>query len=468
MSHGKRKLLWRDRYGWGHELPSRSRPPPSSAASKVSCVPPAKATIGCTARHRVLSGFDLRATSPKPPSAEPNGRFHQLGAALAVSNFRRYVTGQALSLIGTWVETVAQGLLVLQLTHSGLLLGLTTAARYAPVLLLTPYAGLLVDRFNKRRVLLVTQVGLGCVSLLLGLAVLSEEVRLWQVIVLAVAFGTFSAADNPGRQAFVSEVVGPSLVRNAVTLNSTFVNVARVIGPTIAAVVIDEAGIGWCFIINAASFLFVIGSLLVLDTDQLHPTTPTPRGRGQLRDGFRYAARIPEIIRPLLMMAFVGTFAFEFEVSFPLLAHDTFHGGADAYSCLLGAFGAGAVGGGVYTAGRSRTGARRLRRIAFHYAAAMMALAIAPTLWVAVGASAAVGVATILFLTTGNSTIQLAADPHYRGRVMALWSTALVGSTPIGAPVVGAIAQALDPRAAIALGALACIAAGVIGRVGSG
>jgi MFS family permease len=166
-------------------------------------------------------------------------------------------------------------------------------------------------------------------------------------------------------------------------------------------------------------------------------------------------------------MALVGTFAFEFEVSFPLLAHDTFQGGAHAYSRLLGAFGTGAVVGGVYAAGRSRTGVVRLGRIAFCYAAAMMALALAPTLWAAVGASALVGLATILFLTTGNSTIQLASDPHYRGRVMALWSAALVGSTAIGAPVVGALSQTLDPRAAIAFGALACIAAGAVSLIGA-
>jgi MFS family permease len=416
---------------------------------------------------RPPSEADLKTIRPMPPTIEPNGRFHQLGAALAVSNFRRYVAGQALSLIGTWVETVAQGLLVLQLTHSGFLLGLATAARYAPILLLSAYAGLLVDRFKKLHVLLVTQCGLGAVSLLLGLAVLSGEVRLWQVLVLAVVFGTFSAADNPARQAFVSELVGESLVRNAVTLNATFVNIARVIGPTIAAIVIDAAGIGWCFIINAASFLAVIGSLLVLDSGQLHPTTPTPRGRGQLRDGFRYAARIPEIIRPLLMMALVGTFAFEYEVSFPLLAKHTFRGGADAYSWLLGAFGTGAVIGGVYAAAKPRTGVVRLGRIAFGYTAAMLALAFAPTLWMAVGASVMVGLAAIFFLTTGNSTVQLASDPHYRGRVMALWSTSLVGSAPIGAPIVGAVSDILDPRAAIALGAVACIAAGAVGLVGS-
>ena len=399
-----------------------------------------------------------------PPTRQPPGRLKQLGAALTIPNFRRYVAGQALSLIGTWVETVAQGLLVLHLTHSGVLLGLATATRYLPVLILSPYAGLLVDRLPKRRVLLVTQAGLGFVSLLLGVAVLTGEIQLWQVFALGIAFGTFSAADNPARQAFVPEVVGPSLTRNAVTLNSTLVNVARVLGPTIAAVVVDTAGIGWCFVINAVSFLAVIASLLALDTARLCPATPARRGRGQLRAGFHYAAGIPDIIRPLLMMAVIGTFAFEFEVSFPLLASDTFHGGADAYGWLLGAFGAGAVAGGLYALGRARTGVRRLTRVAVGYAAAMALLAIAPTLWAAAGAAALVGLATILFLTTGNSTVQLSSDPQYRGRVMALWSTALVGSTPVGASVVGAVCQALDPRVGILLGALACVAAAVIGR----
>jgi MFS family permease len=384
-------------------------------------------------------------------------------AALAVPNFRRYVSGQALSLIGTWVETVAQALLVLQLTHSGVLLGLATAARFAPILLLSPYAGLAVDRFRKLRVLLITQFGLGCISLLLGIAVLSGEVTLWQVFALAIAFGIFSAVDNPARQAFVPEVVGRSLVRNAVTLNSTAVNVARVIGPTIAAVVIDRVGIGWCFVINAVSFLFVIASLLSLDATRLHPTNPAGRGRGQVREGFRYATGIPEIIRPLIMMALVGTFTFEFEVSLPLLARDTFHGAADAYSLLLAAFGAGAVLGGLYTAGRTRTGVRRLGRTAAGYAVAMGLLAAVPNLWTAVGASALVGVATITFLTTGNSTVQLAADPQYRGRVMALWSTALVGSTAIGAPIIGSASQLTDPRFGVALGALACVVASVTG-----
>jgi MFS family permease len=385
-------------------------------------------------------------------------------AALAVPNFRRYVSGQALSLIGTWVETVAQALLVLRLTHSGIALGLVTAARYAPILLLSPYAGLLVDRHDKRRLLLVTQAGLALVSAILGVCVLAGVVRLWQVVVLAIAFGTLSALDNPARQAFVQEVVGHDLVRNAVTLNSTSVNVARVIGPAIAAVLVSTIGIGWCFVVNAVSFLFVIASLLSLKTGALYQIRPVPRGRGELRAGLRYAAGVPDIIRPLLMMALVGTFTFEFEVSLPLLAEVTFHGTDTTYSWLLGALGAGAVAGGLFAARSSATGVPRLTIAALCYAVAVAFVAVSPTLLCAVAACVLVGAASVTFLTTGNATVQLASDPAYRGRVTALWSMGLVGSTPIGSPLIGAISAVAGPRYALALGAAACLAAVVVGR----
>jgi MFS family permease len=302
-----------------------------------------------------------------PNDPRPGGRAESTGsgsrsgmfAAVAVPNFRRYVGGQSLSLIGTWVETVAQALLVLRLTHSGTILGLTTAARFAPVLVLSPYAGLLVDRFPKRRILLITQAGLGLVSLTLGVLVLTGHIDIAGVVVLALAFGTLSAADNPARQAFVSEVVGAPLIRDAVTLNSTCVNVARVLGPTVAAALVATAGIGWCFVANAGSFLFVIASLVFLNTRQLHPVRPEPRLPGQVREGLRYAAAVPAIARPLLMMVLVGTFTFEFEVSLPLLAEKTFHGNATTYSLLIGSLGAGAVAGGLYAARVARTGLRR-------------------------------------------------------------------------------------------------------------
>ena len=398
---------------------------------------------------------------PETTAPRPDG--HAMFAALAVPNFRRYVAGQSLSLIGTWVETVAQALLVLRLTHSGTILGLTTAARYAPLLLLSPYAGLLVDRYAKRHVLLVTQVGLGLVSAALGVAVLTGSVRLWQVIVLAVLFGLFSAVDNPAPQAFVQEVVGHDLIRNAVTLNTTSVNVARVIGPTIAAVLAATVGIGWCFVVKRRQLR--LRRRLTAQPRQ-KPPVPGPAGAAQARAaaGLRYAASVPAIIRPLLMMALVGTFTFEFEVSLPLLASTTFHGTDTTYSWLLGGLGAGAVAGGLYAARSARTGVRRLTWAALGYAVTVGLVAAAPTLPTAVLACALTGAASVFFLTTGNATIQLASDPAFRGRVTALWSMALVGTTPIGSPVIGALADSAGPRYSLALGAVACLGAVVIGR----
>jgi MFS family permease len=402
-----------------------------------------------------------KSAPPEPDDADTASS--AMFAALSVPNFRRYVTGQSLSLIGTWVETVAQALLVLQLTHSGTILGLTTAARYGPILLLSPYAGLLVDRRAKRRILLITQCGLGLVSAMLGAAVLAGEIRLWQIFVLALLFGTFSAVDNPARQAFVQEMVGRSLIRNGVTLNSTTVNVARVIGPTIAAVLVSTIGIGWCFVVNAISFGFVIVSLLSLNAGQLHPVPPVHRGGGQLRAGLRYAVRLPAVARPLLMMAIVGTFTFEFEVSLPLLARTTFHGSNTTYSWLLAGLGAGAVAGGLLAARYARTGVARLALAAVFFGLSVGLVAIAPTLPTAIGACVLAGAASIAFLTTGNSTVQLASEPDYRGRVTALWSMALIGSTPIGSPIIGAVSDLTGPRYALGLGAFACLAAAVVG-----
>jgi Transmembrane secretion effector len=216
-------------------------------------------------------------------------------------------------------------------------------------------------------------------------------------------------------------------------------------------------------VVNAASFGFVIVSLLSLDTSRLHPVPPVPRGRGQLRAGLRYAVRVPAIIRPLLMMALAGTFTFEFEVSLPLLAETTFHGTATTYSWLLGALGAGAVAGGLYAARSARTGVARLIKASLGYAIAVGLLAVAPTLATAIAACVLASVASVIFLTTGNATIQLASDPEYRGRVTALWSMALVGSTPIGSPVIGALSDVASPRYALGLGAAACLAAAIIG-----
>jgi MFS family permease len=394
--------------------------------------------------------------------AEPQTAPARPLAALAVPNFRRFVIGQSVSLVGSWTETVAQALLVLALTHSGLWLGLATAARYLPVLLLTPFAGLVVDRANKRTVLLATQTLLAGLSLSLGAVVLLGVIQLWMVFAVALGFGVLTALDNPARMAFIPEIVGRPLIRNAVTLNSTMVNVGRALGPLVAASLVAGVGVGWCFVANGLSFAAVLAALLTLDVSQLRPGAPVGHRPRQLRDGLAYARRVPEILAPLAMMALIGTFTYEFEVSLPLFARGPLAGAPTTYSWLMGAFGFGAVVGGIYCTRHAKTGVPRMIRAAILYMLAMLATACTNSLPAAVVLLTVVGFASIVFLTTGNSTIQIAAEPSYRGRVTALWSTAFVGSTPIGATIIGAIGAG-SPRLALAVGGAACGAAAITG-----
>jgi MFS family permease len=382
-------------------------------------------------------------------------------AAFAVPNYRRFTIGQTISLVGSWTETVAQAVLVLRLTGSGVWLGLATAARYAPVLLLTPYAGVIVDRYDKRRILLVTESLLGAVSLVLGLLVITGAVQLWMVFAVALAFGTCTAFDNPARLAFVSEMVGRDLIRNAVTLNSTLVNVGRGIGPVVAATLVATVGIGWCFVANATTFAAVIWSLMTMSVSQLHRSTRTQHVRGQLRQGLAYARTVPEILAPVSMMVLVGTFTYEYEVSLPLFARGPLHGGATTYSLLIAAFGFGSVAGGLYCIRHPQTGVPRMMRASMLYAAAMLGTALTSQTYLTILLLIVVGIASITFLTTGNSTIQIAARPDMRGRVTALWSTAFVGSTPVGAIIIGAVGDS-NPRLALVLGAAACAAAAAV------
>ncbi|WP_341992358.1 MFS transporter [Azorhizobium sp. AG788] len=398
-------------------------------------------------------------SAPRPFTAEARQR---LFAAFAVPNFKRFVSGQGISLVGSWTETVAQAVLVLQLTNSAKAVGFVTAARYLPVMLLTPYAGLIVDRSDKRRVLILTATCLAMVSLLQGAMVLTQTITLPAMFLFALAFGVLSALDNPARQAFIPEMVGTGLIRNAVTLNSTFVNVGRAVGPIVAAGLIATIGISWCFLVNAGSFLCVLYALATMRVADLHPVAPTQSARGQLLQGLRYALTVPEIIGPIAMMALIGTFTYEFEVSLPLFAHVTLHGEATTYSWLIGAFGAGSVLGGIYCVVRPETGLPRMVRAALIYAAGMSATAMTSSTAVAVPLLILVGFASIMFITTGNSTLQLVAEPRFRGRVMALWSTAFIGSTPIGATIIGYI-DSVNPRLALMTGAAACLAAALVG-----
>lgn len=380
-------------------------------------------------------------------------------ASLSNPNFRLYFGGQAVSMVGTWMQAVAQAWLVLQLTGSGTALGFVVALQTLPVLLFGPYGGVVADRLDKRRLMIGLQAMMGALALVLGLLTVTHTVTLWQVYLLAFLLGMNNCFENPARQAFVLEMVGPADLRNAVSLNSVLVNAARAVGPAVAGIVIAAGGLGICFLLNALSFVAVVVSLVRLDVAALCPSPPVRRSPGQLREGLGYVGRTPELLIPLLMMALVGALAYEFQVVLPVLARETFGGGAEVYGFMTAAMGAGAVVGGLYVAARGRTGVRALSTSAVVFGVLIAAAAFAPTLWLELVALAFVGAASVGFMATGNSTLQLGADPSMRGRVMALWSVAFLGSTPIGGPIAGFVAEEFGGRAALAMGAASCLVA---------
>jgi MFS family permease len=389
----------------------------------------------------------------------------QTFASLSTPNYRRWFTGQAVSLTGTWMQTVAQSWLVYELTSSASLLGAVIAVQTLPTLVLGPYGGVVADRLDKRRLLVGLQTAMGVQALLLGLLTVTGLVALWQVFVLAGVLGLNKAFEAPARQAFVLEMVGADDLRNAVGLNSVLTNVARAFGPAVAGIVITAGGTGVCFLLNAASFVAVVTSLLRMDTDHITPSTPAPREPGQLRAGLAYVRRTPELAVPLVMMALVGCLAYEFQVVLPVVARESFGGSADTYGFLTAAMGVGAVVGGLAVAARGRTGVPALVRTAVAFGVAMAAAAVAPSLWVELVAMAVVGAVSVAFLSQGNSTLQLASAPDMRGRVMGLWSVAFLGSTPVGGPIAGWVSEQFGGRAGLALGAVACLVAAGIGAL---
>jgi MFS family permease len=387
----------------------------------------------------------------------------QTFASLANPNYRNYFVGNAISMTGTWMQIIAQGWLVLQLTGSATALGAVTALQTLPTLLLGPYGGVIADRIDKRRLLILTKCLMGLCALALGLLVVTGSVQLWHVYVMAVLLGLANCFESPARQAFVLEMVGTEHLRNAVSLNSVLVNGARAVGPAVAGIVIAVGGLGICYLVNAVSFIAVVAMLARMDVSKLHPSPPTKRAPGQLREGFRYVRSEPGLGVPLLMMGLVGCLTYEFQVVLPIVATDTFAGDSRTYGFLTAAMGAGAVIGGLVVAARGRTGMRTLVMLSVAFGVTMALAALAPTFAVALGAMVLVGVTSVAFMSTGNSTLQLAAAPHMRGRVMALWTVAFLGSTPIGGPIAGYVSQQLGGRAGLALGAVACFVAAGMG-----
>ncbi len=386
----------------------------------------------------------------------------QTFASLSTPNYRRFIGGQAVSMAGTWMQTIAQSWLVLELTGSATAVGLVVALQTLPILLFGPYAGVVVDRLDKRRLMIGLLILMGAQATVLGVLTTTGTVQLWHVYALAFLLGAVSSLENPARQTFVLELVGPANLRNAVSLNSVLANVSRAVGPALAGIVIATGGMAVCFLVNAVSFAAVIASLLRLDLTALIRSAPAPRAPGQLREGLDYVRRTPALAVPLLTMALVGCLAFEFQVVLPIFASETFAGDASTYGFLTAAMGVGAVIGGLCMAAWGRTGLWSLAAAAAAFGLAMLATALAPTLAFALVGMGLIGAASVAFQSAGNSTLQLASAPQMRGRVMALWAVAFLGSTPIGGPIAGFVSQHFGGRAGLALGALACLVAATL------
>jgi len=391
--------------------------------------------------------------SPTPKS--PRRGF----AALRNRNFRLYLSGQTVSQAGTWMQTVGQAWLVLHLTDSGTALGLVIALQALPVLLFAPLGGLVADRVNKRKLLIGTQVGAAAPAFALWLLTTTGDVRLWMVYLVAAALGFVNVFDNPARQAFILDVVGADSLTSAVSLNNVNFNAARILGPALAGVTIATIGIGPCFLFNALSYGAVVIALLAMRQDELHPSLSQVRGRHQLRDGLAYVRRTPELFVPICMMFLVGTMTYETQVTIPLLAKHTFRGDAATFSAMTVAMGIGAVVGGMLIAIHLSATRGNLLRVTALLGFVTVLSAAAPNLPVELGVLTVLGASSVAFLAVANSTLQLSSPPAMRGRVMSLWSMAFIGSSLIGAPIVGAIGQHLDPRWAVFVGGAAPLAA---------
>ncbi len=388
--------------------------------------------------------------------------------SLSVPNYRRYFGGQIVSLSGNWMQMVAEVWLILSLTGSGVMVGMTTALQFLPILLFGAWGGLLADRFDKRRLLIVTQAVMVLPALILFAIVTAGTVQPWMVLALVFFRGSVNAIDNPTRQSFAIEMVGPERVVNAVSLNSVLIHSARLVGPALAAIAIAIAGVGPCFALNALTFVAMIFALWRMDPAELEAPPPAVRERGAVRAGLRYVRDTPALMVPLALMALVGTFGLNFQVILPLLARFSFDGGASTYAALVAAMGVGSVVGALLTGAHGRTDARLIAGSALAFGLLALLAALMPSIALELPVLALLGAAAVTFAAAINSSLQLAVEPQMRGRVMALYSIVFLGSTPIGGPLAGWLAEAYDPRVALLLAAIAGLSAAWAARVALG
>lgn len=379
--------------------------------------------------------------------------------SLRVRNFKLFILGQLVSVAGTWMQTVALGWLVLELTGSGLAVGIQLALQFSPILIFGLWGGLLADRFDKRRILILTQTAMALVAASLWAVTISGSAVLWVVYGLVLLQGLITAVDNPARQSFVTEMVGRDLVANAVGLNSAVFNACRIIGPAIAGVVISTIGLPWAFLINAVSFGAVIAGLRAMDPTALYREPFVTRRRGQLRAGLRYVWGVRALRYTVLLVAVFSTFALNFTVTLPLFARFTFDRGAAAYGLLTSLLASGALIGALISAARRKPTKWLLIGSAGSFGALALTASFVPSYPVFAALLVPIGASSITFISTANAILQLRSDPAMRGRVMALHGLVFLGSTPFGGPLVGWISQVWGPRVGLALGGTAAAVA---------
>ena len=383
--------------------------------------------------------------------------------SLRVRNFRLFFGGQLISQIGNWLTLIAQALLVLKLTDSGFALGLLAACQFGPVLIVGAWAGLVADRSDKRKLLMIVQSFAMLQSFALAFIAFMDQPNVVAIYVVAVLGGIATAFDNPARRAYVVEMVPEANVQNAVSLNSALMTGSRVVGPALAGLLITTVGYGWTFATDAISYLAVILGLFLMRTSENRPHVVTPRGKGQVREGLRYVRTMPELFVPMVMMAIVGTFAFNFQTVMPLFVKRTLHGTDTTFTLIYSVISIGSLAGALLSARRSSVSVRNIIWSTFGFGASMLLLAVIPSIPFAYPIGILVGISSITFMTTSTAIVQLRSDPSMRGLVLALQAMVFLGSTPIGGPILGYVCQHFGARCGVAIGGVAAIAAGIYG-----
>ena len=406
------------------------------------------------------------AASTEAGAVEERGFVERTLSSLRSRNFRLFFVGQTISNTGNWLTMVALTLLVYHRTKSGVAVGILSACQYGPILLLAAWAGVIVDRMSKRKLLLVTQLLEMAQSFTLAALAFMHDAPLTAFFIAAAAGGCMLAFDNTVRRTFVNEMVPQEDLPNAVTLYSAIVNISRIAGPAIAGALVVSVGYGWCFTLDAVSYVTVLIALWMMRPGELRPITSASREKGQIRAGFRYIASVPELWITFTTLFIVGTLSYNFSVVFPLFVEQGLHGGDSAYTLVYSVFSAGSLVGAFAVARRSEVTVPTVAAGAALFGVALCLFAIAPNVGSALVIAAIVGVGSVAYMTATTAIAQLRTEPHMIGRVLALQAVLMIGTTPIGGPILGAISDAVGPRAPVAIGAVGALGASVFAMVG--